>query len=131
MKKVETTALDEKDNEIVQIFVELGMPQGIAKTLVFVSQVDQWLATDIENATKLRQPNVSTIMTEFEKNGWISKELLKKDKGKGRPVYLYKLKKPVSEIIKNFKEEKLQEIETLKKNLDQLDTNQLASLFNH
>lgn len=118
--KIKTMTLDKKDNELVQILAELGMPQKLAKILVFVSQVDEWRTIDIEKSVSLRQPNVSIIMQQFEKKGWIKKRNIKKNKGKGRPVNIYSLKKPILEILKGFEEEKIKEIEAIKKNLNQI-----------
>jgi len=120
MKETKTMTLDKKDKELVQIFAELGMPHNLAKIFVFISQVEEWKAIDIEKILSLRQPNVSIVMQKFEKKGWIKKRNKKKNKGKGRPIHIYSLKKSVSEIIKNFEEEKLKEIEIMKKNLNQL-----------
>ena len=53
------------------------------------------------------------------KRGWIHKRNLKKE-GKGRPVHIYKCKKSLNDIIKTFEKEKLQEIESIKKDMTEL-----------
>jgi len=120
MKEIKAMGLDENDNKIIQIFVDLGMPQNFAKVLRYISQVNEWQSIDVEKVVSMRQPNVSIVMSEFEKKGWIKKSRIKKKKGKGRPIYRYTLKKPVLEIIKDFEEEKNEEIKIMKKNIEDL-----------
>ena len=119
-KNVKTMTLDKKDNELVQIFTELGMPRNLAKILVFISQVDEWQATDIEKGIDLRQPNVSIVMKDFEKKGWIKKRNERKTNGKGRPINVYSFKKDISEIVKSLENEKIKEMENTKKNLNRI-----------
>ena len=58
-------------------------------------------------------------MQELRKRRWITKRDLKK-KGKGRPVHIYSSTKPLSEILKTFEQEKLKEVESVKKDLSKL-----------
>jgi predicted transcriptional regulator len=58
-------------------------------------------------------------MQELRKRGWAKKRDLKK-KGKGRPVHVYQLTKPLPEILKTFETEKLTEVKNIQSNLDQL-----------
>ena len=101
MKRKNSFVLDEKDDKAVQIFRELGMPKNLAKTLLYIYQVDECRSGDIEQGTYLRQPEVSVAMQELRKRRWITKRDLKK-KGKGRPVHIYSSSKPLSEILKTF-----------------------------
>jgi len=110
---------NEKDEKIIRVFTELGMPKNLAKTLLYISQVDECRSSEIERHANLRQPEVSIAMQELQRKGWITKRDLKK-KGKGRPVHLYRLTSPIDEIVKKFEEEKIQEIEHIKKDLSEL-----------
>ena len=121
MKQYRTSKINQQDEKIVHIFTELGMPKNLAKTLLYISQVDECRSVEIEQGTKLRQPEVSIAMQELQKKGWIRKRDLKK-KGKGRPVHIYKLTSVLDDIIKNFEEEKMQEIDTIKKDISELKT---------
>ncbi len=107
------------DKKIVDVFEELGMPKNLAKTLMFVSQVDECRSADIERGTNLRQPEVSVSMQELSRLGWVSKRNQKKE-GKGRPIYLYRLESPINKIIEHFEQEKLQEIDSIKQDLTEL-----------
>lgn len=119
MKRARSNVLDEQDEKVVQLFTELGMPKNLAKTLIYISQVDECRSADVEQGANLRQPEVSVAMQELRKRGWVAKRDLKK-KGKGRPVHIYKLTTPLPKILEEFEKEKLREVETIKQDLSQL-----------
>ena len=119
MKQKRSFVLDEEDNEVVQMFSELGMPKNLAKTLLYVSEVKECHTKDIERGADLRQPEVSVAMQELSRRGWVTKQNVKK-KGKGRPIYSYKFVKDLSKIWKDFEQEKLKEVESVKKDLSKL-----------
>jgi predicted transcriptional regulator len=111
--------LNPKDHEIVNIFTDLGVPKNLAKTLLYVSEVDECRSSDIEKGAGLRQPEVSIAMQELSDRGWISKRNKKKE-GKGRPIYIYSLEAPLSTIMKHIEEEKTKEITTIQQDLKEL-----------
>ena len=119
MKRKNSLVLDEKDDKVVQLFVELGMPKNYAKTLMYVSQVNECRSADVEQGADLRQPEVSIAMTELMQRGWVKKRNLKKE-GKGRPVHIYKPATNLYEILKTFEQEKLKEVENVKKDITEL-----------
>jgi predicted transcriptional regulator len=119
MKHKRSFVLDEKDDKAVQLFAELGMPKNLAKTLMFISQVAECRSADVEQGADLRQPEVSVAMQEMRRRGWVKKKDLKK-KGKGRPVHIYKLTKPLPQILNTFKDEKMKQVETIKSDLSEL-----------
>ena len=119
MKQKNLFVLDEKDDKAVQIFGELGMPKNLAKTLLYIYQVDECQSAEIEQAADLRQPEVCIAVKELRRRGWIKKRDLK-GKGKGRPVHIYKPTTQLSEIWKTFEQEKLKEIETIKNGISEL-----------
>jgi len=121
MKRKRSFVLDEKDDKAVQLFFELGMPRNLAKTLMFISQVNECRSAEVEQGADLRQPEVSVAMQEMRRRGWAKKRDLKK-KGKGRPVHIYKLTKTLPDILKNFEGEKMKQVETIKHDLTQLQT---------
>ena len=119
MKQRNSYVLDETDNKAVQIFTELGMPKNLAKTLVYICQVDECRSADVEQVADIRQPEVTVAMQELRRRGWIKKRDLK-SKGKGRPVHIYKPSMQLSKIINDFEHEKLKEYENVKKDLSEL-----------
>ncbi len=119
MKRKNSLVLDEEDDKAVELFTELGMPKNLAKTLMYISQVEECRSADVEQGADLRQPEVSVAMQELRRRGWAKKRDLKK-KGKGRPVHLYKLTKPLPRILESFEDEKMKQVETIKNDLDDL-----------
>ena len=119
MKENTPYKLTQQDGKIVHIFTELGMPKNLAKTLTYISQVDECRSIDVEQGADLRQPELCVSMQELRRRGWAEKRDMKK-KGKGRPVHIYKLTKPLDAILKSFEKEKIQEVETIEKNLQNL-----------
>ena len=119
MKTKPAHKLTPHDKKIIDVFAELGMPKNLAKTLMYVSQVQECRSADIERGANLRQPEVSVAMQELTRLGWVSKRNQKKE-GKGRPIYIYRLESPIDDIIEYFEKEKLQQIQTIKKDLTEL-----------
>lgn len=120
MKQKNRYLVEHQDENIVHLFTNLGMPKNLAKTLLYISQVDHCRSQDIEQGAKLLQPQVSLAIQELKKKGWVKKHD-KKKKGKGRPVHQYYLTKTLPEILNNLQHEKQQEIETIKKNFSELE----------
>jgi predicted transcriptional regulator len=121
MKQKEIYMLDEEDDRAIQLFVKLGMPKNLAKTLLFVSQFDECQCADVEQGADLRQPEVSIAMQELRKRNWVKKRNLKK-KGKGRPVHLYKPATDLSEILKTFEQKKMDEFESIRNDISKPKT---------
>lgn len=119
MERTRPYTINRQDERTIELFAELGMPKNLAKTLLYVSQCDECRSADIEQGTKLRQPEVSVAMQQLLDKGWIKKRDLKK-KGKGRPVHIYKLTKPLPNILKSFEVEKMKQVETIKSDLSEL-----------
>src|SRR4030043_1981822 len=119
MKRKKSFVLDDNENKAVQLFSELGMPKNLAKTLLYISQVPECRSADVEQGADLRQPEVSIAMQEMRRRGWAKKRDAKK-KGKGRPTHVYKLTKNLPEILKSFEQEKLKEVENVKRGVSEL-----------
>ena len=121
MKRKRSFVLDDKDQKAVQLFTDLGMPKNLAKTLIYISQVEECRSADVEQGADLRQPEVSVAMQELRRRGWAKKRDIKK-KGKGRPVHIYKLTSDLPSILKSFEKEKMKEVENIKNDLQQLNS---------
>jgi predicted transcriptional regulator len=119
MKQKNVYMLDKEDDKAIQLFVKLGMPKNLAKTLLYVSQFDECKCADVEQGTDMRQPEVSIAMQELRRRGWVKKRDLKK-KGKGRPTHIYKSTTHLSEIWKAVEQEKLKEVENVKNDMSEL-----------
>ncbi len=121
MKPKRSFVLDEKDDKAVKLFAELGMPKNLAKTLMYISQVEECRSAQVEQGADLRQPEVSVAMQEMRRRGWAKKRDLKK-KGKGRPVHIYKLTKPLPQILKNVEQDKMKEVQSIRSDLSDLQS---------
>ena len=55
------------------MFIKLGMLKNLAKTLLYISQFDECKGADVEQATDMRQPEVSVVMQELRRRGWVKK----------------------------------------------------------
>lgn len=110
---------NKQDEKAIHLFTELGMPRNLAKTLMYISQVEECRSAEIERGADLRQPEVSVAMQELQKKGWIKRRDIKK-KGKGRPVHIYKLTASLDNILKTFEQEKVEQINSVKKDISDL-----------
>jgi predicted transcriptional regulator len=119
MKRKNMLVLDEKDEKAVEIFKELGMPKNLAKTLLYINQVDEFRSADVEQAADMRQPEVCIAIKELRRRGWVTKRDLKKE-GKGRPIHIYTSTQKLSEILSDFEQKKLEEVETIKNDITEL-----------
>jgi len=99
----------EKEEEFVNLLIEIGMRRTVAKVLVFLANVDEATSRDIERGTDLRQPEVSIAMNYMFERDWL-KSRESKAMSKGRPVKIYSLSKPVDKIIDSIEREKNQEV---------------------
>lgn len=122
MKTVYEDVFDDKDEAVITRLVDLGMHNHMAMSLLYLSQTDECCSSDLERGLNLRQPLVSVAMKGLREKGWVEKKEIKKDTGKGRPVHVYKLSKPFTDIVDTLIEEKLCEIEEQRNNIDELRT---------
>lgn len=111
--------LSDEQKELIDHLINTGMSKNTAICLVFVSSRDETKSREIENATRLRQPEVSIAMHELRERGWIEKRNIKNG-GKGRPVHGYKLAKPIDEILGVIEEKEENKITEIRDNLDQI-----------
>ncbi len=116
MERVCVNQISLHDKKAIKLFVKLGLTKNLAKTLIYISQHNECRSVDIERETNQRQPEVSAATQELMKKGWIKKRDLRK-KRKGRPVQIYKLASSIAEILTKIENEKIKEIENIKKDL--------------
>jgi predicted transcriptional regulator len=110
---------NKKDESLVDLLVNTGMPKNVAKTLAFLRKKEETTSVEIEIMTALRQPEVSIAMQELRRRKWVIKRDIKKE-GKGRPVHAYKLAIPFDKIIETLEKEERKRMESIEKNVDQL-----------
>ncbi|OPX63765.1 MAG: hypothetical protein A4E29_00180 [Methanomassiliicoccales archaeon PtaB.Bin134] len=110
---------NKKDESLVDLLVNTGMPKNVAKTLAFLRKKEETTSVEIEIMTALRQPEVSIAMQELRRRKWVIKRDIKKE-GKGRPVHAYKLAIPFDKIIETLEKEERKRMESIEKNIEQL-----------
>ena len=81
-----STKLDKTDEEVIKLLIDMGISKKTAKTLTYLSHVEESISRTIEEKTRLRQPEVSTALKELRGRGWIEKHPIRKE-GKGRPIH--------------------------------------------
>ena len=97
-----------KEEEFANLLIEIGMKKNVAKVLVYFASTPEATSLAIERGTDLRQPEVSIAMKYLMDPGWIRCRESPSEK-KGRPMRVYELAKPITEIIDSITKEKKNE----------------------
>ncbi|HKZ90074.1 MAG TPA: MarR family transcriptional regulator [Thermoplasmata archaeon] len=107
--------MSRRDEVLVDLLLETGIPRNLARTLVFLSKRDETTSVEIEKATGLRQPEVSIAMQELRRRKWVEKRDIKKE-GKGRPVHAYRLSLSWADILTDVDRSEQAKIERIEAN---------------
>lgn len=105
MKTEHADILDKQSKEIIGLLQSLGVNRTEAISIACLSCGKEITSHDIEQASGMRQPEVSIAMRPLRERGWIEERNEKKNSDKGRPVKYYKLMVPLREIIETFEAE--------------------------
>jgi predicted transcriptional regulator len=114
-----STSSKKDDDEIVGLLIDMGVSKKTARTLTYLSHVDESISRNIEANTNLRQPEVSTALKELRGRGWIEKQDIRKE-GKGRPIHSYKMVVPFDRAVKTLVKEKKNEINEIQNTIKRL-----------
>jgi|Deesub1362B_J571_1020462.scaffolds.fasta_scaffold00131_9 predicted transcriptional regulator len=109
-----------RNEKIVKLLTKAGINEKLARIVVFLSTVPEAVSRAIEREANLRQPEVSLAMKELKAMGWTDEEQVR-TKGKGRPFKVYRLKRPLKEVVGEVVERKRRELETIKRKLEELE----------
>jgi len=99
----------EKEDEFVNLLIDIGMKKNIAKLLVFLANVPEASSLAIERRTDMRQPEVSMATKDLIDKGWVRMRA-QLSESKGIPMRIYELAVPITEIITSIEEEKKREV---------------------
>ncbi|MBN1431248.1 MAG: ArsR family transcriptional regulator [Methanomicrobiaceae archaeon] len=110
MKLEKVLTFTEKEEEMADLLSDVGLKKNVAKVLVYLANTEEATSREIERGTDLRQPEVSIAMRTLSEKEWISNRESKAE-SKGRPVKIYNLSKPMTEIIDTLEKEKKEEID--------------------
>jgi len=94
---------DEED--LANLLIRIGLKRNVARVLVYLAHNPEATSREIERGTDLRQPEVSLAMASMIDLGWVSNREIKAE-NKGRPVKIYRLSRPISEITDALEREK-------------------------
>jgi predicted transcriptional regulator len=119
MKALKIKQLAEKDEEIADILISLGMSRNMAMSLAYLQNMNSATSIDLERVVRLRQPEVSITMKQLEERGWIN-EREEKMPGKGRPFKIYSLKVGFKEIIAQLEKQQQRAADEAKANVERL-----------
>ncbi len=119
MKSLNIRQLDEKDEEIADALISLGMSRNVARILSYLQSSKEVKSVDLEREAGLRQPEVSIAVRELKGRGWISEREEKKP-GKGRPYKVYSLKVGFDEIVDELERQQRKAVDEMRSRIEQL-----------
>ena len=119
MKTLKIDQFDEKDEEIADALISLGMSRNVAMALSYLQNTNAARSVDLERTARLRQPEVSIAMRQLKERGWISERDEKKI-GKGRPNKIYSLKVDFSEIIAQLEKQQRTSVDEVYAKIERL-----------
>ncbi len=111
--------IDEKNEEIADTLISLGMKRPIARVLSYLKNRNEVTSVELERETGLRQPEVSIAAKELKEYGWINEREEKKP-GKGRPHKVYSLKVGFNKIIAQLEKQQRKAVDEMQKNIKRL-----------
>jgi predicted transcriptional regulator len=111
--------IDEKNEEIADTLISLGMKRPIARVLSYLKNRNEVTSVELERETGLRQPEVSVAAKELKEYGWINEREEKKP-GKGRPHKVYSLKVGFNKIIAQLEKQQRKAVDEMQKNIKRL-----------
>lgn len=119
MKTQNIDQFDEKDEEIADTLISLGMSRNVAMALSYLQNTNSARSVDLERTARLRQPEVSIAMRQLKERGWIY-ERDEKKVGKGRPNKIYSLKVDFSEIINQLEKQQRTSVDQVYAKIERL-----------
>ena len=119
MKALQIKQFDEKDEEIAEALISLGMNKNVALALTYLQNMNAATSTDLERGANLRQPEVSIAIKQLKEQDWITEREEKKI-GKGRPTKVYSLKVGFNDIVNQLEKQQKKALDEAKANVERL-----------
>ena len=119
MKTFNIKQFDEKEEEIADTLVSLGLGRLVSMTLAYMQNTKSATSIELEQSARLRQPEVSIATKELKERGWITEREEKKP-GKGRPYKIYSLKVGFNEIIEQLEKQQKKAVDGARMNIERL-----------
>jgi predicted transcriptional regulator len=95
----------EKEEGLANLLIDIGTKRSVAKVLVYLANTTEATSRDIERGTDLRQPEVCLAVHHLSDQSWITSRESKAE-SRGRPVKIYRLNKPLDDIMTSIEKEK-------------------------
>ncbi|KUG20594.1 MAG: ArsR family transcriptional regulator [Methanomicrobiaceae archaeon] len=108
MKSEKVRYFTPKEEELAELLMGIGIKRNVSKVLVYLASTDEATSRDIERGTDLRQPEVSIAMRHLKECKWVETRESKSE-SKGRPVKIYTLSRPITDIMDTIENEKKKE----------------------
>lgn len=102
MRDLSTLQFSIGEEEIAELFWDIGLRKNTARVLVLALWDIDLTARDMERICDLRQPEASIAITDLIKRRWIKVVNLLSE-NKGRPVKIYHLARTLEEILDELK----------------------------
>jgi predicted transcriptional regulator len=96
------------EENLANLLSRIGLKRNVARVLVYLAHNPEATSREIERGTDLRQPEVSLAMAAMIGQEWVENREIKAE-NKGRPVKIYRLSQPFSEIVDGIEKEKREE----------------------
>lgn len=104
---------------MIEILTDAGMPKNTARVFTFIAVAGRTFSAQIQSGTGMRQPEVSIALKELSDRKWISRQSVQRE-GKGRPIYVYRLRKELSEIVETVEREQDRRARQVQRDKDDL-----------
>jgi len=119
MKTLKIKQLDEKDEEIADALISLGMSRNAAMTLAYMQNTNSATSMELERSARLHQPEVSIAMKQLKERDWVN-EREEKKLGKGRPYKVYSLKVRFNDIIAQLEKRQRKAVDEAQARIERL-----------
>ncbi len=120
MKTIKMKQLDEKEEEIADALISLGMSRNAAMTLAYMQSTNSATSLELERSARLCQPEVSIVMRQLKERDWVNEREEKKKPGKGRPNKIYSLKVEFNDIITQLENQQKKAFEESQAKIERL-----------
>ena len=119
MKTLKMNQFDEKEEEIADALISLGMSRNVSMMLAYMQNTTSATSIELERSARLRQPEVSIATKQLKELDWINEREEKKP-GKGRPYKIYSLKVGFKDIIAQLEKQQRRAVDEARMNIERL-----------
>ncbi|MDO8725036.1 MAG: transcriptional regulator protein [Candidatus Methanoperedens sp.] len=119
MKTLKMNQFDDKEEEIADALISLGMRRNVSMMLAYMQNTKSATSIELERSTTLHQPEVSIATKQLKELDWINEQEEKKP-GKGRPYKIYSLKVGFKDIIAQLEKKQRKAVDEARMNIERL-----------